>query len=206
MNTKLWINKATSMCLMVAILATYSMVALAGGARASGELIVGENSNVTVNGEVAKSGLTIFTSSKISTPKDAGALINLGKAGQIELAPSTSVTLSFDRNAINADLGSGTVTVLRSASPVNVSSAGTSHVLAAGESATYAPGKDDQRDTNGKCVDTDKDGDEDCDDGGAAWWAWALVFGGAAAGILIAASQSGNNQFGGGGTVVSPTR
>ena len=40
MNSKLWIQKGLAMCLMVAIYATYSMVAFAGSDRLVGELTV----------------------------------------------------------------------------------------------------------------------------------------------------------------------
>ena len=43
MNSKLWIRKALSMCLSVAVLATYSMVALAGPGRAAGEYAHGKH-------------------------------------------------------------------------------------------------------------------------------------------------------------------
>lgn len=190
MNSKLWIRKATSMCLMVAILATYSMVALANGSKASGELIVNGTETVTVNGEVAKSGRTIFTSSMIST-QGSSATINLGNAGTIELAPNTAITVAFDSKAANVELASGKITALKSANSVNVNVAGKSSILNAGESATTAPAQD-------------KDDEEKK---GGAWWLWAIVFGGAAAGILIATAVSDNDiQLGGNGTVVSPTR
>ena len=38
MNSKLWMQKSLAMCLMVAIYATYSMVALAGSDRLVGEI------------------------------------------------------------------------------------------------------------------------------------------------------------------------
>ena len=73
MNSKLWIRKALSMCLSVAVLATYSMVALAGPGKAAGELAVsgksvsGETTFVFVNGEVARSGRSVFSGSTITT-------------------------------------------------------------------------------------------------------------------------------------------
>lgn len=190
MNSKLWIKKATSMCLMVAMVATYSMVALANDGKASGELIVNGNSVVTVNGETAKSGRTIFTSSVISTTEGSSATINLGKAGLIELAPNSAMTVAFDNSVIAVDLAAGKITVLKSNQNVNVTAIGTSYSLVAGESASATAKKDD----------------DDDEKKGGAWWLWALVFGGAAAGILIAATSNNDRQLGGGGTVVSPSR
>ena len=190
MNSKVWIKKATSMCLMVAMVATYSMVALASDGKASGELIVNGNNVVTVNGEAAKCGRTIFTSSMISTPESTNAIINLGKAGLIELAPNSSMTVTFDSDTVSANLASGKITVLKSNQSVNVTAMGTSYSLVAGESASAMAKKDD----------------DDDEKKGGAWWLWALVFGGAAAGILIAATANDDRQLGGGGTVVSPSR
>lgn len=199
MNSKLWIRKALSSCLIVAIFATYSMVALAN-TRIAGELTVagknvsGETPIVSVNGEAAKSGRSIFSSSTIVTPENASAIINLGKLGKIELAPNTAIALSFDEKAISGDLSTGKVTVLGASESVSIKTAeGNLVKLNVGESVTAGKAQDD---------------DDDDDDGGSgAWWAWALVFGGAAAGILIAATQADNRvALGGSGTVVSPSR
>ncbi|MBP6004471.1 MAG: hypothetical protein KA746_13645 [Pyrinomonadaceae bacterium] len=193
MNSKLWIRKAISSCLMIAMLATYSMVALANTGKATGELVVNGGNVVTVNGEAAKSGRTIFTSSTVSTPENTSAIINLGTIGQIEMAPNTAMTVSFDAKSASLDLTTGTVTVLKSATSVNVNTGGTNYALNAGETATAQVGKAAQKD--------------DDDDKDAAWWPFALIFGGAAVGIIWAASRGGNDVSLGGGTiVVSPNR
>jgi hypothetical protein len=175
------------------------MVALAGTDRLAGELTVtgnginGEAPSVTVNGEAARSGRSIFSSSVIATPSNAGAVINLGKNGIIELAPNTTFAVSFDDKAISGDLTSGKLTVLGTSSSVNVkTSTGQMVKLAAGESINAAGKKDD---------------DDDDHVGGAAWWVWAVIFGGAAAGILIAAVNADNRvALGGTATTISPIR
>lgn len=200
MNSKLWIHRALSMCLVVAMIATYSMVALAGTGKAAGELLVtgksinGETPFVTVNGETAKTGRSVFSSSTIATPDNASAIINMGRAGKIELAPNTTLTVTFGEKGISGDLLSGKVTVLGASNSVGIRTAdGNTVELNAGESATTA----------GKAA-QDKDDD---DKGGSAWWAWALVFGGAAAGIVWATTSNDNSiNLGGNGTVVSPNR
>jgi len=200
MNSRLWIRRALSMCLVVAVYTTYSMVALAGTGRIAGELTVtgngmnGETPSVTVNGEAAKSGRSVFSSSIIATPENAGAVINLGKTGVIELAPNTTFAVTFDDKSVSGDLTSGKLTVLGSSTGVNVKTlAGNIVKLAAGESVNAA----------GKA----QDDDDDDDDGGAAWWVWALVFGGAAAGVLIAAVNADNRvSLGGTATTISPVR
>ncbi|MCY7375004.1 MAG: hypothetical protein LH472_03415 [Pyrinomonadaceae bacterium] len=199
MNSNLWIRKALSTCLVVAILATGSMFALANSERIAGELTIsgknanGETSFVKVNGETAQNGRSIFSSSTIATPENVGAVINLGKSGKIELAPNTILVLSFDEKVISGDLSAGQITVLNSAETVNIKTAnGTIATLNSGDSAT-ATGKAQDDDTTGG--------------GGSGWVVWALILGGAAAGIIIAATSDNNRvTVGGGTTVISPTR
>jgi hypothetical protein len=196
MNSKVWIRKALSTCLAVAILATYSMVALAGE-RVTGELLVsgkninGESSFVQVNGEAAQSGRSIFSSSTIATPQNASAIINLGKAGKIEIAPNTTFVLSFDNNSISGDLLSGRVTVLNASETVNVKTSGGKVLnLKAGESAA-----------------SQQDDDDSSSSGSSAWWAFAVIFGGALVGaVWVATSDSNSTALGGSTTVVSPNR
>jgi len=200
MNSKMWIRKALSMCLVVATIATYSMVTLASSERVAGELLIlGKNSDsdtsfVKVNGEVAQSGRSIFSSSTIVTPNDAGAIINLGKIGKIELAPDTTLALSFNEKGINGDLLSGRVTALSASDIVNIKTLdGTVANLKAGETAVATTGKAQDDDTNSG--------------GGSAWIAWAAIIGGAAAAIIIAATTDNNRTvIGSGSSVVSPTR
>lgn len=199
MNSKLWIHRALSMCLVVAMVATYSMVALANSGKVAGELIVtgttvnGETPVVSVNGESAKTGRSVFSSSTIATPENASAIINVGRAGKIELAPNTVLTVNFTEKGISGDLAAGKVTVLGASKNVGIRTAdGKTVELNAGESATTA----------GKAQDDDTE-----DRGGGAWWAWALVLGGAAVGVIwVATNKDSNIDLGGSGTVVSPVR
>jgi len=174
------------------------MVALANSPKVAGELTVfgteagGEAPFVMVNGEAAKSGRSVFSSSIINTPENAGAVINLGRLGKLELAPNSAIILSFDDNEISGNLTAGKLTVLGAAQNVSVKTAdGTVKQLAAGQSvtATAVPAQD-----------TDNDGNS------AAWWGFAAVLGGAAALIIYAATRDNDAEIGGGGTVVSPVR
>lgn len=230
MNSKNWTRKALSACLMVALLATFSMVALANTEKIAGELIVNGTSTaqVTVNGEIAQTGRSIFSASTVTTPENATATLNLGKAGKIELAPNSTLTVNFDQNSINGSLTSGTATVIGSADSTAVintlngavsNATANSSTFTVNAEATTAAAQSDadykdcatDRDNDGDkdcvCIDADKDGVLECDKGGAAWWLWGLVFAGAASGILYAAlSDSNETSIGGGGTVVSPNR
>jgi len=200
MNSKTWIQKALSMCLVVAIMATCSMFTLANSERVVGELTVSGNSSngttfVQVNGEAAQSGRSIFSSSTIKTSENVGAIIDLGKAGKVSLEPNTIFVLTFNEKTISGDLSAGRVSVLSSSEPVNIKTAnGIVAKLNAGDSTTAAgKAKDDDDTTTGG--------------GGGNWVVWALVLGGAAAGIIIAATSDNNRvSLGGGSTVVSPTR
>lgn len=201
MNSKLWIKQALSTCLVVAILATGSMITLANSERIAGELTISgksagaETAFVLVNGETAQSGRSIFSASTIATPENTGAVINLGKSGKIELAPNTILALNFDAKGISGDLSAGRITVLNSSDTVNIKTAdGSIAKLNAGDSATAIGKAQDDDDTTGG-------------GGGGNWLVWALVLGGAAAGIVIAATTDNNRiSLGGGTTVVSPTR
>lgn len=198
MNSKLWIQKALTMCSLIALVATYSMVTLANSGKAAGELIVtggntaGETSFVTVNGEPSKSGRSVFSSSTISTPEAFGAAINLGKAGKISFGPNTTFTLNFDGENISGDLSAGTITVLNAAQSVGVKlSTGEIVQLKTGETATAGAGAAKQ--TSNKNDDP-------------KWWVWALIVGGATVAILYAATSDNDANFGAGATTVSPTR
>lgn len=199
MNSKLWIRKALSLCLAVAMMATYSMVTLASSEKVAGELLIsGKSANgqtpfVKVNGEMVQSGLSVFSSSTIATPADASAIINLGKTGKIELAPNTTLSLTFDKKNISGELLAGRLTVLSAADAVTVKTAeGKTVKLNAGETAT-----------SGKVQDDD---DDDDDGGGGTAFIWALILGGSLVAILIAANQDKKIKLGSGVVVVSPSR
>jgi hypothetical protein len=200
MNSKFWFRKALSLCLVVATIATYSMVTLANSGKIAGELLISgvnsadKTSYVKVNGETAQTGRSIFSASTIATPNANGAIVNLGKLGQIELASDTTLSLSFDEKGISGNLLAGRVTVLNATDAVNIKLVdGSTTQLKAGESAVA---------TTGKAQDDTGDAD-----GGSAWVAWALILGGAAAAIVIAATSDNNRiTVGGNTTVISPTR
>jgi len=193
MNSKLWIKKALSACLSISLLATCSAVALANSAKVAGELTVAGN-GVLVNGESAQSGRSVFSSSTVTTPDNAGAIVGFGKLGKIEIAPNSTFALSFDEKGISGNLTSGKITVLGAASPVNVTTLnGTIVSLTSGESVMATAAKQDKDDDDGH--------------GGAAWWGFAAVMVAAGALIIYAATNDSDRiALGGGGTVVSPSR
>src|SRR5712691_6544342 len=100
MISKTWSRKPIAALVAVAILSVYSMGALASPAAKapSGELsVVGQ---VAVNGENAISGGTVFSDSLITTAEKSSATVNLSKLGRVELAPNSSLRLSFTEKSV----------------------------------------------------------------------------------------------------------
>lgn len=81
--------------------------ALMGEITVSGE----NNAFVTLNGDQAFTGRTFISSGTISTPDATSATIKLGKAGFVNLAPKSVLSLSFDEKSITGTLSAGSVKV-----------------------------------------------------------------------------------------------
>lgn len=111
MISKTLSRKTLAAFLSVAVLSVYSMIALASpGAKVpSGELSV--SGQVTVNGQKVISGGTLFSDSVIVTSDNSSATVNISKLGRIQLAPNSSLSLSFTDKAITGQLDSGITTV-----------------------------------------------------------------------------------------------
>jgi hypothetical protein len=75
------------------------------GGRLTGRLTA--DGPVAVNGNKARTGDTIFPGATIETPAGAGATVQLGALGQLDLSPNTSLTLSFDQGNIQGELVKG---------------------------------------------------------------------------------------------------
>jgi hypothetical protein len=216
-----FLRSTVATSLAAALFATSSMVALAGGKTAMGELTVSGGAEVLVNGEAAQSGRTVFSSNTITTPANTSAVINLGKTGQIEIAPNSSVTLAFDENSISGALASGRVKVNGAENVAANISTKTAQVIADTASAKAFVVNFDGTKTSasselgsavlneaGKTTPVSKDDD----DNGGFFSAnsavlYAIIFGGAAATIIYIAARDNNKfTFSTGSTVVSPTR
>jgi hypothetical protein len=91
-----------------------------------GRLTTRGNNPVTVNGNSATSGETIFSGQSIQTPDGVGATVNLPGLGRVDLAPNTNITLSFEAGKINVTLASGCVAL--------TADRGTTGTLAEGDS------------------------------------------------------------------------
>lgn len=111
MISKTWSRKPIAACVALAILSVYSMVVLASPAAKapSAELLV--TGQVTVNGENAFSGITLFSDSTITTAAKSNATVNLSKLGRVEVAPSTGLKLSFTDKSVLGLLENGSALV-----------------------------------------------------------------------------------------------
>ena len=108
MISKTWSRKPIAALVAVAILSVYSMVVLASPAAKapSGELSIA--GQVTVNGENAVTGGTIFSDSIITTAEKSTATVNLSKVGRVQFAPTSNAKLSFTEKTVNGLLDAGT--------------------------------------------------------------------------------------------------
>lgn len=177
-------KRTISFALLLTLLTAYSMVTLATSTKPVGELIVlggsSDGASVTVNGEPATSGRTVFASSTIVTPDGITAVLNMGKAGKIELSPNTTFVIDGDGNVMGGSLTAGNVTVLNSAQPVDVKTvSGETVSLNAGETAAATSTVPAKRAKPGP--------------GGLDWWVWGAIIGGAAAAAIIIVVATNDN-------------
>lgn len=62
---------------------------------------------VKIDGELARSGQTLFSGSTIETAQDATSFINLGGRGRLELLSNSSINLGFDASTLQGLLNMG---------------------------------------------------------------------------------------------------
>lgn len=72
-----------------------------------GRLATFGEGQVIVNGNAVASGTTILSGAQLETPYATAATINLGSAGKLDIAPKTSLTLSFDRSNVTVNVIAG---------------------------------------------------------------------------------------------------
>lgn len=224
MSKRSFLRSITAASLAVAVFVTSSMMTFAApGKSVMGELIVSGGAEVSVNGEAANTGRTVFSSNTITTPANASAIVNLGKLGQIELAPNSSINLNFSEEAISGTLLNGRVKVSGANEIAANIKTQTASVTAESNQAKVFTVSFNAGKTNvvseagtvtlneaGKTVAVGQTTDADDDDGffgvgnGVLF---AIIFGAAAAGLIyIAADGSNEVNLAGGGVIVSPTR
>ncbi len=225
-------RKMLAACLSVAVFSVYSMIALASpGVRTpAGELsIFGQ---VTVNGQTAMTGGTLFSDSVIVTAEKSNATVNISKLGRVELSPNSSLRLSFTDKSVTGMLDSGIARVSTLAGvTVNLTTKNGSVVVDGSQPTTFSVNTKD----GNTVVSTEfglaelragsevtqiaagesatfgtpsPQGDDDKDDGirGARLAALLLAVGGAVAAAIIAATSDNDIIVGGGPIVISPSR
>jgi hypothetical protein len=81
--------------------------AQSGNSQLTGQLIA--NGPVTVNGNKAITGTTVFNGSNVAVDcaKGNSAIVNLGKLGRIELVAGTKMTLRFNDGLISGNIQDG---------------------------------------------------------------------------------------------------
>jgi hypothetical protein len=231
MISKSWSRKSIAACLAVAVLSVYSMVVLAspGAAMPSGELsIIGQ---VSVNGEKVISGGTLFSDSVVATAEKSSAIISISKLGRVELAPNSSLKLSFTDKSVMGLLETGTAHVSTLAGiTVNVTTKDASVIVDGSQPTSFTVSSSlttlltthsgiaklqsfggsvrqvaaGENASAGNPNPQPKDDEEGLH--GAQLAVLLLAIGGAVAGVLYAAFHNNDLNFGGSVTVVSPTK
>jgi hypothetical protein len=228
MISKVWSHKTIATLVAIAILSTYSMVVLASPAAKvpTGELSIA--GQVTVNGESAVSGGTLFSESIIATSEKSNATVNLSKLGRVELLPTSNMKLGFSDKSIVGSLENGRARIWTLAGTSVKFATKDSVIVVDGSQATSFTvdvvkgvtslttnsgtaqlhvGNAVKMVAAGETVTSAPQADDD-DDGlsGGALAVLLLAIGGAVAGVLYAAFHNNDLNFGGSVTVVSPSR
>lgn len=233
MISKTLSRKSIAACLCVAVLSVYSMVVLAspGASALSGELSI--SGQVTVNGQKAISGGTFFSDSVIATADQSSSTVSISKLGRVDLAPKSSLRLSFTETSIMGvlDSGSAHVSTLAGVS-VNLTTkdgavvvdgshatsftvdvahgntalateSGLAELRTAGVVKAIAAGESA---TAGSPSPQAKKGDEDEGMSGGKLAVLLLAAGGAVAAVFYAALHNNDLNFNGSVVVVSPSK
>jgi hypothetical protein len=75
----------------------------------SGKLATRGGGLIKLNGNDVGPGTTILSGAQVQTPANIGATIQLGALGKLDLAPETSLTLSFGQSSVDVKLDTGYV-------------------------------------------------------------------------------------------------
>lgn len=230
MISKTWSRKSIAVSLAVAVFSVYSMVVLAtpGAKAATGELSI--SGQVTVNGQKAISGGTVFSDSILVTAENSSAIVSISKVGRVELAPKSSLKLTFTDNSISGLLdGNGVHLSTLAGVTVNLATKDGSIVVDGSEPTSFTvngargntvlmtdagvaelrSGGTVKQVAAGENATAGMPNPQADDDGGISGGALAallLAVGGAVAAIIYATTRNNDLNFGGSVTVISPTK
>ena len=106
--------RIVSTFLLVAVVNVY--VFAAGAVAPNGKVLLGKlvtmsNRPVLVNGAEAITGSIVLSGAQVITPAASLATVQLDNVGAVTIAPSSTVTLSFDSNNVVVKVASGDVTL-----------------------------------------------------------------------------------------------
>ena len=175
-------QKGVTSCLVLTVITVSSMVSLAGPGKAIGELSVtgyaGPDLSVTVNGEPVKTGRTIFSGSTVVTPEKVGASLNLGKSGQIQMTPGTTLSIDTNSGTLNGDLTAGSITVLSGSANIKT---------LAGEAVKVSAGETVNASSTAAAAQTGRG------PGGLPWWAIGAIAVAAVVVVVVVATGGDDN-------------
>lgn len=143
---------------------------------------------VVVNGSPVLSGTTILSGAQLQTPATAGATVNLGAAGKLDIAPQSNLTLFFDQNSVTVNIMSGDALLMTGEGVKgSLTTPDGKTKLADGKSASSLGSAKFDADANPQNSDKCRIADMPC------WLFWTLVGGGTATVIIIVAATRGEN-------------
>ena len=100
----------------VYVFANGAMTAKSGNEAGSAKVLLGKlitmsNRPILVNGAEAITGTTILSGTHLITPATGLATVQLDNLGTVMVAPSSSVTIAFDRKSVTVNVASGDATL-----------------------------------------------------------------------------------------------
>ena len=102
------VSKLVAVALVLALTHVSARAGLAGtAAGVRGRLVTSGDRNIRMSGISAKTGDTVFSGQTLETPAGTGASVYLAGLGRVEMAPLTSITLSFDDSRVSTRLAAG---------------------------------------------------------------------------------------------------
>lgn len=94
---------------IVVLLTAMPMLAWARSAPTMGKLKTRANKAILVNGQKSSTGDTIVSGVKIESPDQVGATVEIANVGRVDIAPNSSLSVTFDDDHININLDKGYV-------------------------------------------------------------------------------------------------
>ena len=102
------VSKLIAVALVFAVMHVPARADLAvSAAGVQGRLVTSGDRTITVSGVSAKTGDTIFSGQALETPAGTGASVYLDGLGRVDVAPRSSITLSFGSSRVSARLAAG---------------------------------------------------------------------------------------------------